>query len=236
MSQSRRFFQLAVVVSFGGLFLGTGCTSSFDRYRAEGTRRLAQGRFASAKGLFQEAHQMVPENVDNLCDLALCYRGIARDYQVREDARAAVREIDRAINFYDRALQSYPGHRQALLGMNEALEMRGLYAEALQTAKWASAVVGPSAEQQLFLANEYAERGDADQALLAYRQAVAMEPNNPLPHRAIGLFYIRLERKQEGIDHLHRAFRLDPTQHTLADELRRLGVDVTGPSADARAG
>ena len=76
------------------------------------------------------------------------------------------------------------------------------------------------------LASEFEQRGDADNALLAYKQAVAMEPGNARPHYELGLFYAKLNRREEAIDHLDQAYRLDPKQAQVADELKRLGAKV----------
>jgi tetratricopeptide (TPR) repeat protein len=177
-------------------------------------------------GQFKAAAQLVPEHADNLCDIAHCHLEVAGRYMMREDVRAAKREMDHAINYYDRALKSAPASERALHGKNEALEMRGLYDEALETARWASEVVGPSVTQQLFLARELAERGDADQALLAYRQAVAMGPKSPTAHWAIGQFYLSIQRPDDAVPHLQEAYRLDPKRRYIATELRRIGAEI----------
>ncbi len=216
----------SIIIAAAAMFVTTGCGPSFNLYRTRGIELLEQGRFAAAKGVFLEAHAMVPENADNLCDLAHCHMGIGRDYMLREDRRAAIREFDQAIIYYQRARQSFPGLERAIAGLNEAQELRGQYDEALQTAEWASRVVGPSARQQIYLAREYAERGDADRALLAYKQAIAMEPANPTPYWALGMFYIEIGRHDDGIAKIQQAYRLDPTQTLIADHLRRLGAEV----------
>lgn len=218
--------EIHVALAALSVVLACGCSPAYEQYRRRGTQLLAEQRYAAARGLFEAAHEMVPENADNLCDLAACHVGMARDYLARDDTRAAVRELDAAINYYNRAIRSYPGYSRALAGKNTALELRGDPGEALATAQWASQVVGPSARQQIFLARELAERGDADQALLAFKQAVAMEPDNPSAHWAIGLFYIDLGRREEGIHHLERAYRIDPSQDFIAAELRQLGAEV----------
>lgn len=231
MKRHKTNFYLTVILASAMVFVTTGCTSAFDTYRVQGTKMLNEGRFAAAKGLFEHAHTMVPENADNLNDLGSCHYGIARNYLIREDRRAAIRELNHAISYYHRSLQSFPGSRKALEGLNEALELRGSYREALATAEWASRMVGPSAKQRLYLAKEYAERGDADKALLAYKQAVAMEPANPTPYWALGMFYLGIDRHEDGIANIQQAYRLDPTRTRIADQLRSLGAEVPDVSA-----
>lgn len=207
--------------------LSSGCHPTlFEIERTEGTQLLHEGRYSAAQSHFLAAYDMVPESADNLCDLGSCHLEIARGYLQRDDRRSAIREVNESIHYFRRAVQSYPGYEKALAGLNDAQEMRGEFGEALETTKWASRVVGPSARHQLLLANEYEQRGDADNALLAYKQAVVMEPGNPRPHFELGRFYAKLNRTEEAIDHLDQAYRLDPTQTQVADELKRLGAKV----------
>ncbi len=227
---------LITILASATLLGACSCTSTFHTYRNEGAKRFNDGHFAAAGGLFEEAYKMVPENADNLYDLACCRRAIGLDYLVRSDRRAAVREFERAITWYNRALQSYPGDERTIAGLNDTLELRGRHAEALRTAEWASKMIGPSARQQLYLADEYAQRGDADRALVTYKQAVAMEPANPTPYWALGRFYLKLGRRADAVASLQQAYRLDPTRTAIADELRTLGAEVPDVSAIDTAG
>ncbi len=210
--------------------LVAGCAPSFKQYRSEGQKLMAEGRYNAALYQLRTARNMVPEHSWNLCDMAQCHMALAEEAGARQDDRAELRELDRAIACYKRALRSFPGMPTALRGMNHALEVRGDSDEALESARWASEIVGPSAAQQLFLAREYAERGDADQALLCYRQAVAMEPTNPTAHWALGMFYLTLDRRSDGVEHLQTAYRLDPTRMYIADRLELMGVEVDTPA------
>lgn len=216
-------------------FVTSGCSESrFDLYRRDGKLYLEAGQYAAARGLFLAANDMVPENADNLCDLASCHVGFALEYQDKGNREASLRHLEKAINYYDRAIKSYPGYRRALAGKNRALECRGEYAQALDTAEWASEYVGPSAKEQIFLAKEYAERGDVDRALLAYRQAVAMEPTNPTAHWALGFFYLDIGKQDLAVEHLRQSYSLDPTQTFVANTLVELGVEL--PENDKPAG
>jgi Flp pilus assembly protein TadD len=122
-----------------------------------------------------------------------------------------------------------------LIGKNRALELKGQFEEALRTAHWAARYVGPSAEQYLYLAAEYEERGDLDQALLRHRQAVATEPANPAAHRALGMFFHRTGRNEQAIEALTQSLRLEPRQRDVADLLRSLGAEVPAATGDPSA-
>ena len=112
--------------------------------------------------------------------------------------------------------------QEALRGKNRALELRGYADEALAEARWANTFVGPSATQQIFLASELEERGDLSGALLRYRQAVAMEPNNPNALVEMGRFLVRRGRTQEALVHLKKAYSIDPAQISAAEVLLTL--------------
>jgi len=180
---------------------------------------MVAGNYRAARGLFRRAHELVPEDWLTLYDLGDCCVYFAKMQFERRNKPAADRELDQAVEYYQRAINAYPGFQAALLGKNVALELRGQFEEAVLVAEWASTFVGPSAKQQLFLAQEMEERGDMDAAHLRYRQAVAMEPRNAAAQEAIGRFYYRQGKNEQAIHHLARAEELDPARSDIADLL-----------------
>jgi len=211
-----------------GLLMLAGCNPEpdFRAYRLEGQRLMVKGNHGVARGLFEKAHEMVPEDPINLHDMADCSLYYARDLFARGDTVAAFREVDKGIEYYQRAINAHPGFPAALLGKNIALELKGQFEEALKVVEWAVRFVGPSAQQQIFLAQEMEERGDMDAALLRLRQAVAMEKENAAAHEALGKFSLRMGDHELAIRHLTRAYSLDPNRPGLADTLAGLGVAV----------
>jgi tetratricopeptide (TPR) repeat protein len=221
--------RLAVIVACFAAFVSAGCSAPFHVHRERGKRMMAEGRYWAALDQFQTAREMVPEHANNLCDLAECHLELARECQARHNEVAAAREMDQAVQYYKRAIRAYPGYERALQGENLALELRGKQTEALGAAQWAARNVGPSADQQVFLARQLAERGDADRALLAYKQAVAMEPRSADAQEALALYYIELQRPREAIPHLQTAYSLNPRRTDLAARLRDMGAQVPVP-------
>ncbi len=187
---------------------------------------MLQGDYRGARALFWRAHELVPEDPPNLHDLGDCCMYFAREQFAQRNPSAALRELDQAIAYYQRAVDAAPGFQAALLGKNNALELKGRYEEAVRLAEWAVEFVGPSARQQMFLAEEMEERGDQDAALLRLRQAVAMEPNNPAAHEALGELYLRLERRDLARAHLRRANALDPRRPTTEALLEQLDASA----------
>lgn len=217
-----RFTRLATTL---GLCLATmGCGPDFPQLRLEGQRALLQENYAAARGRFEGAYAIRPEDAENLFDLGSVCIVYARQWAAEQNAPAAMREVDQAVEYFGRAVEAHPGMQAALVARNEALELKGSYDEALREAEWAMAFVGPSARTQLFMADELEERGDVDGALLRYRQAVAMEPDNAGAHAAFGRFLRRIGKQEAALTHLKRAYKINPLEPGVAEMLTDQGV------------
>lgn len=221
---------LAAVALLLSLANFTGCGPTFHELRVEGQKEMLAGDWGTAHYLLAQAQRKQPDHVENLHDLGVCSLVLARQKFQERNTPAANRELDRAVDYYDRAISVEPGYQPAIAGKNRALELKGQFEEALRTAHWAAEFVGPSAEQFIFLGKQYQERGDYDGAFLRYRQAVAMEPNNPQPHKAIGMLFKRVHNNEMAVRALSLSLQLDPTQQDVADALRELGEPV--PAVD----
>ena len=237
MSRSQRCRLGAVgrgmVLVLALLTLG-GCATGPDSraLRLAGQRAMIDHDYAVARGLFQEAYQLEPEDPANLHDLGDCCMHYARQRFGQRNAPAALREVDRAVAYYQRAINAHPGWQPALLGKNRALELKGQFEEALRVAKWAADFVGPAARQQIFLARELEERGDLDAAQLRYRQAVAVEPDNAAAHEELGRFFLRNEKRDLAIGELLSAYQLDPRRPGLREALTELNVPLPASPAE----
>ncbi len=207
-------------------FMTAGCSPSFKELRTMGQQTMLDRQWGTARTIFREAYEKTPEHAENLHDLGVCSMMLARNKFEQSDRAGALREVDRAIEYFSRSINAHPGYQAAILGKNRSLELKGQFEDALKTAHWAAKYVGPSAKQYIFLANEYEERGDWDAALLRCRQAVAMEPNNPDAHKALGMLLYRTGNRKEAIDVLFQSLRLDPLQKDVSILLRNLGEPV----------
>lgn len=195
------------------------CGPSYRTLRIEGGRFVQRGNYAAARELFMQAEDKDPNRLDNLYDLGTCSVMIARERFQQRNKAAALRELDRAVAYYRRAIQVHPGHQPSLEGENVALELKGNFDEALDNVEWATKNIGPSAKQQIFLARELEERGDFDGARLRYKQAIAMESENPKPYIAFSEFLFRQGRDDDAVRHLKLAYDLDPRNREVAEEL-----------------
>ena len=217
---------LVLFVSLVSLTIVSGCGPTYKELRIEGQNQFAQDRFGTARHLFEEAHLKYPEDPENLHDIAACCMMQATEHLNSRNHAAAQRDLDRAIDFYNRAINAHPGFKPALMGKNRAQELKGQSDEALRTATWAAKYVGPSADQYVFLASEHEQRGDLDTALLHYRQGLAMEPNNANVHKGIGMLHQKAGRHDLAVKSLHRSLELNPSQQDVVAMLREMGESV----------
>ncbi|MFQ5461636.1 MAG: hypothetical protein ACE5E5_03315 [Phycisphaerae bacterium] len=208
----------------------SGCGPSYARLRSEGLSMMVEQRYGPARYLLLDADKVKRNQVENLHDLGFCSVMQAKKYFENQNRVAALRELDRAIEYYDRAIEAHPGYQPALVGKNIALELKGEPEIALEHAEWAVRVVGPSARQYLFLAAELDQRGDDDAAFLRFRQAIAMEPKSQPAHVAFARFLLSHGNESAAVGHLKYAYRLDPSNEWVKDQLASRGQLPPPPS------
>lgn len=216
---------LAVVLLLGG------CGPGYQEMRLDGQHAMVAGDYRKARIIFQQADEKAHRRADNLHDLGVCSLMIAKEKFDEYNYPAALREVDNALRYYSWAINELPGYQPALEGKNIALEMKGRFEDALKHTEWAVKFVGPSAKQYLFLAAEYEERRDPDGAMLAYRQAIAIEPQNAEARRAYAQFLLKNRRDTLAAEQLQTAYRLDPRNEWVNTQLAQRGmfVDRSGP-------
>lgn len=210
---------LAVAIYCIAAALLGGCGPNYRQLRQEGQIAMLNGEYGPARYLLLNAEDKAHRRVETLHDLGVCSVMVAKQKFKERNHAAAFRELDNAVAYYRRAINEYPGHQASLEGLNIALELKGQFEEALKAAQWAAEFVGPSAKQQIFLAQEFEQRGDLDGALLRYRQGVAMEPDSAQAHIAIAQFLMRHDNDNAAFHHLAEANRIDPKNEWVAEQL-----------------
>ncbi|MEE9296774.1 MAG: tetratricopeptide repeat protein [Phycisphaerae bacterium] len=226
MMQRNRVFstRVSVMSATAILCLSTiGCGPNFRQLRKQGQRALTEQNYAVARDCFERAYRKQPGDAENLFDMGTVHLIRGKERVADGNQPAALRELDRAIWYFSGAIESHPGMQAALVGKNQALELKGRYDQALDEAVWATAFVGPRAREQVYLARELEERGDYDAALLRYRQAVAMERDNAMAHAALGQFLHRRGNREMALVHLKTAYKLNPLEPDVAGLLTNLG-------------
>lgn len=155
--------------------------------------------------------------------IGLCHYAIAQEKFSEQNIPAAVRRLGEAVYYFNQTVDIWPGHEGALAGRAEALRLKGTYERALSVARWADQQAGPAASKKLIEARQLARQGRVEEALVAYRQAVAMEPDNAEAHAELGRFYRQLGDRAQAANSLTQAYLLNPAEPGVARELIELG-------------
>jgi len=199
----------------------TGCGPSYLQLRREGQRAMLNKQYGAARVLLLQADEKKRRDLQNLHDLGTCSVMLAKERFDQMNHAAAMREVDAAIAYFSRAIDAHPGHQASLEGKRIALKLKGQFDEALQQAEWAAEFVGPSAKQYVLLAAELEERGEFDEALVRYRQAVAVEPRNAAAHKAFARFLLAHENEEAAVFHLRESYKADPGDPWVVQELAK---------------
>lgn len=216
-------------INLGGIFLlailGGACTSaSYEEMIREGERERIAGNYADALGMYRAAAERDPERPEPSFLTGRCYMAMA-DQQFREDdLLGALRYCDRAIASFDAAIAAFPGYSKAVQGKADALKLRGKHQAAYEIARWAAAQSGYASKKLIIEAQQFAATGDLDNAQLSLQKAVSVDENNAVPHAEIGRFYMRTNNRDKAIEHLRRAYELNPGIPGVFEALLDLGA------------
>jgi tetratricopeptide (TPR) repeat protein len=212
----------ALAVSVAALI--SGCGPVVGELNEEGLREYHAGHYIESIGLFKTALHKDIGRPSTLYYLGRSYLALAEERFRNGNSRMARRNLDDAVYDFDRAIGLFPNYEEAIKGRSHALELRGEYDKAIKRMRQSADLLGPSAKHKIMLAREYEQRGDFDNALNYYRQAIAIEPLNPWAHAEFGRFYLRIHRRQDAIAELTRSYHLDPQQTDVVAELKSLGA------------
>lgn len=228
----KRTFSAAASLALAILSAG-GCGTpkpSFDEAMTAGLVEFNAGSYAEAMGPFKTAKELDRERPEPSYYIGRCYLEMADRHFKNDNLPAALRCCDSAIAAFDAAIGAFPGYSDAVQAKADALRMRGKHEAALQIATWAAAQSGPQAKMLILRGREEARAGDVDQALLSFKQAATVEPDNAAAQAELGLFYMRLGNDADAIRSLRRAYELDPGAPGVVAALTRLGA-MTEPPA-----
>ncbi|MFQ5411426.1 MAG: tetratricopeptide repeat protein [Phycisphaerae bacterium] len=220
-------FVLAMIPCLGGCL---GARPDFDELISEGRKELAEDRHAEALAMFEMAAEVDPERPEPSFLLGRCYLAMARREFVMNDLPGALRNCDRSIASFHKAIAAFPGYDEAIKGEAEALRLRSRHQAALDIARWVATQSGYRAKKLILEAHEYANAGDLDNAQLSFKKATSVEPDNARAHAELGLFYFRLGNDAEAVKCLSRAYELNPRVPGVLQALLDLGAVPDHPA------
>ncbi len=228
MTQSRhiRTRPLLIALACCAAPLAAGCmgpSTSVNDLNAQGLNEYRAGRYTDAVAIFKRAAEKDRERPEASVYIADCYLAMSQERFKDGNVHGALRWCDFAISQYDAAVDAFPGYSRAVQGKADALKLKGKHEAALQTADWAARNSGLQSTKLILKGREYAQESDMDQAQLAFRQAVAVEPDNAAAHAELGLFYLRCGNKADARESLRRAYELDHKTPGVTEALAQLG-------------
>jgi type IV pilus assembly protein PilF len=234
---------LLLVIAAWGMLAG-GCATPLEKYRKQGVALYKEQKYDESMAVLEKAlHEDQFDAVSN------AYQGLIHFQR---------NELEQAEYHYRVALNSDPSNEIAKEGLTETLIKKGKPDEALdaleRAAKMAEGVDDPrweksnmkrpytkQVEERLFLgkvgdrvriAKAYQSVGDYDNALVYYKKALDISPENVKVLMAIAEMSEKTGNKTQAKEYLARAYRKDPGAPGLTDAMTRVGLpisEVTGP-------
>ena len=203
-----------------GSLLLTGCETGKQEFLNAGNGHFWRGEYTQAVGAYSHALDHNASDPDVLYQIGQCYTCM-RDYR-------------EAIYWYDRCLQSYPGHRPAARALDEA---QRLVAKAQAAGSADSQAPAPQiqpqdpmsprlrAERLIEVARTYETQNDSAKALATYQRAVETADDLAFTHAELGRFYMRMGQNDRAVEQLQIARRLSPQDAKIGEDLARLGAN-----------
>jgi tetratricopeptide (TPR) repeat protein len=133
---------------------------------------------------------------------------------------------------YNVALGFDPAHAEAKAAMVKLFLDSGDKAKSRTYADIYMNQASSSAIQSLRLAVAFHKEQLDEYALDSYQQAFSLAPDSARVNKEMGLYYLDKDDKVLAKEYLIRSFKIDPKQPDVANELGRLGVEVTIPGQE----
>lgn len=209
------------------LAIMAGCAPDKDDLRELGVSRYRNKQTTESMAYLRQVLEIDKSDAEANYYMGLNYRSIAARKFLDGDIPAAQKACDTAIMYFTQAIRTWPNYMVAVASQNEALEARGKFDKALETAaQVASNTRGSSADHYVFLADEYRERGDYDNALRNYKIALSMDANSAKAYAGLGRLYVLTGDRSMAADSYRRAHEIRPTEPGVAEALTQLGPDA----------
>lgn len=145
---------------------------------------------------------------------------------------------DEAEGLYRAVLAAQPNQPDALFHLASFATEGKRHDEAIGHLRRLIETAGPRAAYYNNLGHVYEQAGDPHEAIVCFRQALALEPDHPEAHNNLGVIYLGLARAAEAVQEFEAALSARPEFTSAATNLERarslLAMGRTA-SADAAA-
>jgi tetratricopeptide (TPR) repeat protein len=210
--------------------------SNFNALMNLGKVHAISGNAARSCALYLKALKLNPKNIFALRALANAYSETGlHSFAASITSQAEETHAGQTDGFpdYKASPAAVRNNPRAFKPVVTALLAEGLAHEAMAVIQSGLAQQQESAEMLLLKGDVDKELGRYDTALDAYRQAMSMEPQNPLPYLKTGDLLIAAGQFTNAADEYHKALKagfIDPdTMFKIVDRFKQLGR-----SSDAR--
>ncbi len=208
----------------GAVLLLAGCSEVYTtarRSNEEGMRLYSERMYTEAAGAFRDAVKQDPRDYNSQFYLGVCYdefkqhQAAFKQYRIALDLMEALPWGKRDDEFRQLVLDTYA---------SAVARYDDREGELNEIEKRAGE--NPTANNWFLLAKCYRLRGDADNALIAYRKAALTDNWDFFIRKEAGLYLLDpLGQRQEATYYLLQAHRLNPNDLAVNTGLTRLGVN-----------
>ena len=120
-------------------------------------------------------------------------------------------QVERAMPYFQRALESKPDFSEAHSNLGEALMRTGRVDEGLLELNKAVAIAPDSAESQYNLGNALMQVGQLDGAVDHFKAALNIKPDYVQADNNLGIVFLRTRQLDEARDYFQRALETSPS-------------------------
>ncbi|MBD3406258.1 MAG: tetratricopeptide repeat protein [Candidatus Lokiarchaeota archaeon] len=190
---------------------------------------------------FDKALKLEPANIDALRDKSLALRMLNKPkeeldclYKITKivtddwklwlrigDLHLEISEYDKALEYYEKALELESDLPAALLHRAIAFSMLGKWKSAIKSARKATKLAPEDIESWRVLGDVCFRAERYNSAMKALKEAIKLDPRNPSIRNTMGMIAFKDGRLKDAAKHFEHALRVD-SEHK--DSLRNLGL------------
>ncbi len=175
-----------------------------------GVVQYNSGQYAKAIGMFKWSLERGREYAPALLGLAKTYLALSQQAYSRKQFVTSREDLEHALHWAGQAIMADPGNPETFQVKIDILKMRGQVEGAINTARRAAKLAGPSPTTMIMLANTYLDQGDFDNALIALRQGLRITPDHVALTVELARLYEATGRKSAALEQYERAYKIDP--------------------------
>jgi len=218
------------------MVLSSGCVvqrkySAKDTYE-RGLTEYYAGNYTTAAGYFKWALELKREYAGPMIGLAQCNYQFAKENFARKNTGAALQNLEEGLYWSNQALDANPGNPKVTEVRIQILALKGEIEQVVKTAKWGVNVQGPNPNSLLTMAKTYTDVGAYDEAEVAYKQAIAVAPQNVEARIQAGQFYEKIGKPELALQQYEEAYRIDPNNPDVQVHISQLSGGKTEPQAE----